>query len=288
MNSMTGYGRGEDGRPGLSVTVEIRSVNSRFRDINLRAPREYGALEPRIKALLKGRFARGRLDITVHRVAAAGGADVAVDAALDASYYEALRGLADTLGGGEVPLELVAQQPGVLSSREAPVDADAEWPAVEAALIRAADGLAQMRAVEGEALRADLQAHLEALASLTERAVARSEGLSQRLQARLLERLERLLSEPLEPARLAQEVAVLADRADINEELSRLRSHLDQLGAALSSEGPVGRRLEFLAQEIHREINTIGSKSSEVGTSELVVDMKSTLERIREQVANAE
>ncbi len=285
---MTGYGRGEAGAEGLSVSVEIRSVNSRFRDVHLRAPREYAALEPRIKALLKGRFARGRLDVSVHRAGASGG-EVHLDVGLALRTHRALSELAALLPGEhEVPLALVAEAPGVLSVADAGVDADGEWPVVEAALRAAADRLAEMRAAEGAALRADLAGHLEALGVLRRRAAAASD-VTERLQARLSERLSRLLAgSPIDPVRVAQEAAVLADKADVSEELSRMESHLAQAAEALDAGEPVGRRLEFLAQELHREINTCGSKAAELGLSRLVVEMKSALERVREQVANIE
>lgn len=288
MNSMTGYGRGEAGADGLSVAVEIRSVNSRFRDVNLRAPREYSALEPRVKALLKERFARGRLDISVHRAGVCAG-EVRLDEGLALRTHRALAALAALLPGEhEVPLALVAQSPGVLTVSESGVDADSEWPVVRAALVAAVDRLAEMRAAEGAALRADLAGHLEALEALRRQA-AEASDVAERLQARLAERLERLLDrEQLDPARIAQEAALLADKADVSEELSRMESHLTQAAEALSADEPVGRRLEFLAQELHREINTCGSKAADLGLSRIVVEMKSVLERVREQVANIE
>ncbi len=288
MNSMTGYGRGEAGAEGLSISVEIRSVNSRFRDVHLRLPRGYAALEPRIKALLKGRFARGRLDVTVHRAGPSGG-EVHLDAGLALRTHRALSELAALLPGEhEVPLALVAEQPGVLSVVDSGLDADAEWPVVEAALRAAADRLAEMRAAEGAALRADLAGHLEALGALRRRVAAASD-VTERLRARLSERLSRLLEGgPIDPARVAQEAAVLADKADVSEELARMESHLSQAAEALEAAEPVGRRLEFLAQELHREINTCGSKAADLGLSRLVVEMKSVLERVREQVANIE
>jgi len=288
MNSMTGYGRGEAEVNGVSVVAEIRSVNSRYRDVHFRAPREYAAIEPRVKSLLKARFARGRLDVTLNRKSDASGGRVSLDRGLAAQYRDALTELAELTGGEPTDLlTAVAQSPGVLSVSEAQVDAGAEWPAVEAALEAAAGALADMRAAEGAALKADLNVHLKRLGELRERA-GEAADIGELLAAKMSARLERILGERIEPQRLVQEVAVLVDKADVSEELARLDSHLVQFAAALEMDEAVGRRLDFLSQEIHREINTCGSKSAGVALSEVVVDMKSTLERIREQVANAE
>ena len=288
MNSMTGYGHGEAEVGGVSVVAEIRSVNSRYRDVHFRAPREYASIEPRVKSLLKARFARGRLDVTLNRRSEASGGRVSLDRGLAEQYRDALAELAE-LAGGEpaVTAAVLAQAPGVLSVSEPEVDAGAEWPAVEAALSAAATSLAEMRAMEGRSIEADLTLHLDRLSELRERAVLASD-LGEQLSAKMAARLERILGEQIEPQRLIQEVAVLVDKADVSEEMARLESHLQQFRAALVLGEPVGRRMDFLSQEIHREINTCGSKSASVELSELVVEMKSTLERLREQVANAE
>ncbi len=294
VRSMTGYGRGEAHHEDLTVVVELKSVNNRFCDLQLRCPREYGSLEPRIAAAVKQVVRRGRVDAFVHRTASSARSEVAVDTVLAARYAEALRRVAEAVqaapGAGD-GLQIVVQQPGVLTLRERGVETEEEWPLVEQALGEALEALREMRAAEGLALRDDLGA----LAAEIERVVVEVRELAGDASARILERLTarlaKLSAESVDPARLAQEAALLADKADIHEELARLGSHLEQFREALSSgehEGTVGRRLEFLLQEMNREVNTLGAKAAEQEVGRRVVDMKTMLERMREQAANVE
>ena len=290
MLSMTGFGRGEASNGDASVIVEMKSVNNRFRDVNLRLPREYLLLEPRVANLLRDRISRGRLDVFVRRSAGDSGQGVRADLPLALRTAAAIREVANALGQPDapVPLAVVLAQPGVLTVSDAEPDALAEWALLEVALEAAISDLEAMRAREGEALRLELHRHLDDLARLRAEVSALSEGAAERQRVRLEDRLLRLLGDKLDPTRLIQEAALLADKADISEELARLHSHLDQVRDALDAAEPVGRKLEFLVQELHREINTIGSKANETPTSARVVEMKSVLERIREQAANVE
>ena len=289
MNSMTGFGRGEASGEGVSVIVEMKSVNNRFRDLQLRCPREYMAFEPRIAALLKPRFGRGRIDVFVRRMCRAGSMGVVVDKAMAETYHETLSELARSLGvEPEVDLNYLAGLPGVLVTVEQEVDVTGEWYVVETALSAAAKHLGEMRAKEGEAMHKVLTDLVGELDDLRQKVALEADGVASRLRLKLMDRLNRLVGDRVDPDRLAQEAAVLADKADIAEELARLESHNKQFIAALRRPEPIGRRLDFLAQEMNREINTIGSKAAEHAVSSLVVDMKSTLERIREQVANVE
>ena len=290
MNSMTGYGRGEASTSDLTVVVELKSVNHRFRDINLRAPREYGAIEPRIAAVLKNRFSRGRLDCFVRRTGVGGPQVVTPDLDLAESTYQAMRAIAQRLGRIEEDVRLtdVFSHPGVLVFGDADLDVTAEWMVVETALMGAVDHLVSMRAQEGRALRADLTAHLDRFADMRAAVAEKADGVQEALLKRLNARLVRLLGDVIEPERLAQEAAVLAEKADIAEELARLTSHIDQYREALASQEPVGRRLEFLLQEMNREVNTLGSKATERDVSGSVVELKAVLERMREQAANVE
>ena len=290
MNSMTGYGRGEASTGDVTVVVEIKSVNNRFRDINLRVPREYLVLEPRLNGAVRSRVQRGRLDVYVRRTAGDSGQIVVADAALAERYLKAMQQVAKRLQreGSEIPLSLLLTQPGVLSPAESETDALSEWTVVETALEAALTDLVEMRQREGAALQADLRAHLDDLQRTWADVSAHSEGVAERLRKRLEDRFSRLLGDKVDPARLAQEAAVLADKADIAEELSRIRSHCGQFSEALASDAPVGRKLEFLVQELNREINTIGSKAAEHPIASQVVELKSILERIKEQAANVE
>jgi uncharacterized protein (TIGR00255 family) len=293
LRSMTGYGRGEASINEVTVLVELRSVNNRFRDLQVRCPREYMPLEPRITQVLKEPFHRGRIDAFIRRSVTHGAQVVQVDPDLAGQYLQAVGSLQrqlPALAQQAVSLDFVIGQPGVLVVVEAEVDVRREWQVVETALNAAIEDMLHMREREGHALAADLERHLTELRGLTSQIEDACDGINERLQARLEGRLARLLGDRIDPSRLAQEAALLADKADVSEEIARLRSHCDQFADALASNAaePVGRRLEFLIQELHREINTIGSKSAEHPVSQRVVDMKSVLERMREQSANVE
>ena len=283
---MTGYGRGEARNGGVSIVVGLRSVNNRFRDVQLRTPREYLALESRLASRVKGAISRGRIDVFVHRTAAGAPSQVVVDAGL----VEQLRVAIVPVAGGEpVPLGFLLEQPGVLRVEEAVVEADAEWPLLAEAVDAAVEGLRAMRRAEGQALHDDLSAHLQELSGLVAEVETVAEGVALRVRDRLLARLKALEVEH-DPQRVAQEVALLADKADVQEELARLQSHVGQAEQALASpeREAVGRQLEFLVQEMNREVNTIGAKAVDHPVSQRVVAMKTVLERMREQAANVE
>ena len=290
MNSMTGYGRGEATNGEVAVVVEMKSVNNRFLDVQLRVPREYLLLEPRLVERIKRDITRGRVEVFVRRTSSDSTQVVQPDPALAESYRKAMVIVAQRLQRTpeDVPLALILQQPGVLSLVERDTDVLAEWDVVSTALEAAMSELLEMRATEGLALRADLGGHLDQLEVLRAQIEAEAQGVAERLRARLDNRIRKLVADRVEPARLAQEAAILADKADISEELARLGSHCQQFRDTLSATEPVGRRLEFLLQELNREINTTGSKTTEHPVAARVVDMKSVAERMREQAANIE
>jgi uncharacterized protein (TIGR00255 family) len=288
MNSMTGFGRGEAASSGATVVVEMKTVNNRFLDLQVRVPREYAALEPRIHQALKGAIQRGRLEVFVRRQAHDVGRKVGVDAALAERVHAAIAEVAIRLGkkAEDVPLDVVLAQPGVVYAiEEEPLE---EWALVQKALEGALAELLAMRAREGASLAIELDHHLAAAMVLRDDVETLSEGLADRLQRRLEERMERLVGDRVDPSRLAQEIAVLVDRADLSEELARIRSHCAQLAETLRAPEPVGRKLDFLLQELNREANTIGSKAAEHTIAARVVELKSMLERMREQAANVE
>ena len=290
MNSMTGYGRGEATNGDVTVVVELKTVNNRFRDINSRLPRSYLVLEPRVHKVLHDALQRGRVDCFMRRSAVEGGPGVQADPVLAERYFRAMSEVCKRLqrDPADIPLEVILNQPGVLTAAEDEPDALGDWDLVETALQAALADLQQMRATEGAALQRDLRSHLDDMQRLWSEVQESADGVAERLQQRLLQRLQRLLSDKVDPSRLAQEAAVLADKADISEELARLLSHFSQFLAALDDDKPVGRKLEFLVQELNREINTVGSKAAEHPISARIVEMKSVLERIREQAANVE
>lgn len=290
MKSMTGYGRGEASSGGLSIVVEMKSVNNRFCDVQIRMPRVYMALENRVKRALQSHIQRGRVDVFVKRTAAEGSHLIAADPVLAEKYLTAMRVVANRLQRdiSEIPLSFLLQQPGVLEQAEQEPDALGEWTLVSTALEAARADLLDMRATEGAALAADLHRYLQQLSQLRDEVEAHCEGINQRLQKRLMDRVQRLLHDRVDINRLTQEAALLADKADVSEELTRIRSHCQQFADIMEDEEPIGRKLDFLLQELNREINTIGSKAAEHPISARVVEMKSVLERMREQVANVE
>lgn len=290
MRSMTGFGRGEATNGGVTVVVELKSVNHRYRDVQLRLPREYSVFEPRAQAALREVVARGRVEGSVRRTSAEGASRVVADLALVEQYRRAIGDVARRLqrDAAEVPLGTLLALPGVLVATEADPDVLGEWDLLEVAILSAAAELTRMRDAEGAALAADIQANLDAFDALRAEVAAQADGVAERVRVRLEERLRRLIADRVDPARLAQEAALLADKADISEELARLGSHAAQFREALVSAEPVGRKLDFLLQEMNRETNTIGSKAAEHAVSARVVEMKTTLERLREQVQNVE
>ncbi len=290
MRSMTGYGRGAVERGEVHATVDVRAVNHRVLDLKLRGGQLPGALEDAIGARVRAAIERGAVVVGVHlRGGAPGGARIDGDAAVRA--HRMLAELAARLGIPGPDLALVLAQPGVVTAADALDDgsAGAALDALDAALVQ----LDAMRLAEGAALAAESARRLDELVAIRGQIAALAAGVPQQIARRLTERVRRLVDDAgaggaLDPGRLAQEIAVLAERADITEELVRLTSHLDQAHALLGQAGAVGRRLEFLVQEIGRELNTIGAKATAAEISTAIVDAKAALEKIREQVQNVE
>lgn len=291
MRSMTGHGRGVAERGAARVTVEVRSVNHRFLDLKLRGAAS-AAVEDAVSQRIREKLERGAVTASIRVERAGPGAAVRVDRSLARDIHAQLSELAADLGLPPPTLRDVIVQPGVLAVGDAADgDADAAAAAGQAAAT-ALDALIAMRTTEGATLGADLAARAAALGKTFDALAAATADASAAARDRLHDRVARLLEATggtLDPSRLAQEIAVLADRADVTEELVRARSHLAQLASTLAG-GPavVGRRLDFLVQELGREINTIGAKSTAAAIAQLVVEGKTELERIREQVQNLE
>lgn len=286
---MTGYGRAAATVAETSVVVEIRTVNHRFLELKLRGLGMAGALEDRVAARVRGSFERGSVVVSVVARGADAGAPH-LDRARAGQVFRELAALAAELGLAPPTLAELLAFPGVMAT-----DATAllEDPAVLALVDAAVAEVCAMRAAEGAALARDLAARLERIAALTAELEGHAAAGAASLAERLKERVGRLLGQldphaALEPARLAQEVAHLADRADLTEELVRLRSHVAQARDLLEQPGAIGRRLEFLLQEIGRELNTVGAKAWSAAISARVVDAKSELEKLREQAQNVE
>ena len=293
---MTGYGRGEADTGTLRVVVEAKSVNHRYLDVRVALPRGWAALEAGVTAAVKERLGRGRVEVSAisERSAEGAGAEVVADLGAARELLGALHDVQNGLGlSGDVTIsDMSALAERFLVRSEGPAADEVAGPlndAVHAAL----DGLIAARAAEGQALCADLIRQAEALEAGVQAVTARLPGLVEEGRIRLRDRLDKLLAPvdvTLAPERLEQEIALLADRTDVNEELQRLSHHLGDLRARLDAAGdePMGRRIDFLAQELGREVNTVGSKISDPEVSAMVVEMKTAVERIREQVANLE
>jgi uncharacterized protein (TIGR00255 family) len=292
MRSMTGFGVGDAPLPGGRVVAEIRSVNQRFLDIRARLPRELADLSLFAEQVARERLRRGRVELLVHTEGAVI-APLVLDKARARAAYQALSELRDELApGAEVPLSLLAAVPDLFTP-PAGADLAALRGAVKLAIERAVDAMDAMCRREGDAMAADLKARAGTLRELVAEAARLVEAARDAMRRRTRERVERMLADVaagVEAARLETEIALLAERSDVAEEITRLQSHLDQLGEVLAAEKgePVGRRLDFLLQEMLREANTLGAKAQDATLSHRVVAIKVELERLREQVQNVE
>ena len=292
IRSMTAFATAEHSGDAISAEVEIRSYNSRYLDTVLRISRQYGPLEEKIKAVISSAIARGRVEVNVQISHAGNSADNwVIDASRADAYYGALNTLQERYGlKGAVPVELLVRAEGVVKAETPSLDLDDLWAVVAPAVHQAVDQLIAMREQEGIALAEDLQARVDQIASLVNRIEDQSQEMIPLYQERLTRRMEQLTRGKIEvdPVRIAQEVAFLADRSDISEELVRCASHLDQFRGIMAAPDPAGRKLNFLLQELNRELNTIGAKAEKARIAHWVVDAKAELEKIREQVQNVE
>lgn len=290
VRSMTGFGAAAEGLPGGRLTIELRSVNQRFLDVRVTAPREYAPWEATCRELVGKEVARGRVEVYVSRNAPARGRTRIVlntEAARD--YATAWRKVAAELGvKRDLDLGLL-RGADIFETVETPRDLRREFPVAARVLARALATLDQARRREGRNLQRDMLQRVTRLTVIERSIRAHAATVAGELQTKVNDRLQGLLKgSTVDPARVAQEVAYLAERSDVTEELVRLRSHLDELRKLLGAGGPVGKQIEFLLQETHREVNTIGSKVNQLEITRLVVEAKGEVERLREQVQNVE
>ena len=287
---MTGYGRGTCEVAGRRLVVEVRSVNHRFLELKLRLPWGDAALEAHLTAAIRARLGRGAITVSVRDEGGGGGQAVHADVGLAKQYHHALVELRAALGLEEpVSLALVVAQPGVITVGEGVSDSEALWRAIEPGLGAALDALVAARAREGEVLRLDLIARLGMLETMHRDLGALTSEAPDHHRKKLRDRLERALKPgEVDPQRLAQEVAILADKADVTEELTRMAAHVAEARRLAGEDGANGRRLDFLTQELNREVNTIGAKSQSAAVAARVVDAKAEVERLREQIQNVE
>ena len=290
---MTGYGRGECTEEGFKITVEISTVNRKQAELNLAIPRELEALEPKVREAINRRVARGRVNLKLGFHPGDGASVPAgqINIALARAYAQELKVLAADLGiSTEITLDILVRAPGVFQPDLGIADVDSFWPAVEKALNHALEGMLKMRTAEGGNLENDLRGRVENMRGSIDLIKAQAPEMVKRYTETLRQRVAAagLPLPPEDDERLLKEIVYFADRSDISEEITRMESHFKQFQEVAQSKEPVGRTLDFLAQEFNREINTIGSKANDNLISREVVLLKAELEKFREQVQNVE
>lgn len=291
LNSMTGYGKGETITDECKLIIEIRSVNHRHGEVTVKLPRQLLSLETEIKRRVTDRFKRGKIDIFInYDQSSIGGLLPQVNLPLAKHYYDAFVEVNHHLGIYEpVPTSLILSQRDVLAVQEITPDLESTSVILFSTLAEAMDTFEKMRRAEGEALLTEIKGRIALISGIVGSVAARAPLAVANNVERMKERLAKLLGDnQLDEMRLVQEVAVIADRMEITEELVRLRSHFDQFEALLSISEPVGRKIDFLLQEMNREVNTIGSKANDSVIASLVVELKSEMEKVREQIQNVE
>ena len=290
MQSMTGYGSGKVEQDGWEVTVDPKTVNHRFLDIGMRLPRNLAFLEQTVRDCLGRRMRRGHADVflTVKRTEGSA-VDIECDEDLAARYLEAAEQIARKTGAeNDLTVSRLMKMEGVLTLNEREMDEELVSVICAEATEIAAAQLIQMREREGAHLKEDLTVHLNAAEALRNQILQRAPLVVDEYREKLESRLKNLLTDTVEPQRLAQEVAIIADRCAIDEELARLNSHILQMRKYMETEGEIGKKMDFLIQEMNREANTIGSKASDAVIAQHVVNLKSEIEKLREQIQNVE
>ena len=289
--SMTGYGRAEQVVHGRDITVEVKSVNARYFEYSSRVPRAYTWVDDRLKKRLSAAISRGKteLSLTVVDVGAAGTV-ISVNEELARGYLTALRSLSASLGiEDDVTTGTLTRFSDIFTVARAEMDEEQVFADIAAVVDEAIAAFVAMRGAEGEKLAEDVLARLEAVERMVGEVEQLAEGRVQAYTDRLYEKLKALLQDrTVDDARVLTEAAIFADKTAVDEETVRLRSHLKQYREILASGGPVGRKLDFLTQELNRETNTIGSKTQDLAVTRLVVEMKAEIEKIREQIQNIE
>ncbi|MBQ9796526.1 MAG: YicC family protein [Clostridia bacterium] len=294
IRSMTGFGRCRETVDGLDITVEIKSVNSRYLDCSAKVSRAYGYLEERIKPYLMGKgISRGKVDVWISiEVMDSGNVEITTDDGYIKGYLEALYTLRDKYGlRDDISVMTVARNPEIFQVKKPEEDIERDWARVLTVLEKATDAFLNVRTREGESLARDLRAKMDHIRETTNRIEQLSEADISSYRERLAERIRDALKDNQitpDETRLLTECAIHADKVAVDEEMVRLRTHFDSFEEILAGQDPVGRKLDFLMQEMNREINTTGSKCSDAQIARLVVDVKCELEKIREQIQNLE
>jgi uncharacterized protein (TIGR00255 family) len=291
--SMTGFGDARTQTERSSIAVEIRSVNNRYLKISSRIPDAYAALENDIEKVIRSAITRGTVNVTLRIRRLKGGQQYWLDHDVLSDYWRQMNELADSIHLA-MPSHLgdLLQLPGIVSETESEsIEISQDWPAIKQALVESLEKLCAFRKTEGEAMQRDLQANAALIADQLDQVAAQSPQVVADYRNKLLERVREMLDSAggaVEDSHLLREVSIFADRCDINEEITRLRSHLKQFESFLQPQASQGRKLEFLSQEIFREVNTIGSKANDITIAHAVVEMKAAVEKLREVLQNVE
>jgi len=292
LKSMTAYAKSEKTQEKLTVLIEIRSYNSRYLDVALRIPHGYLALEEKIKTLISRKVARGRIEVNLQVRDDSGEAyGFEIDTPKASAYYDSLVQLKDKFNiNSKISIDLLVSGGGIIKPAEIGFDMETCWPVFEDCINEALDNLIAMRKREGDFLEADIAARLDGIEKRVDQIQKESSNLLVHYQQRLEDRIAALTKGIIEidPDRIAQEAAFLADKSDISEEVVRAASHIKQFRTIMNSAEPAGRKLNFLMQELNREFNTMGSKTDNTNVSHIIVEVKSDLEKIREQLQNIE
>lgn len=291
IKSMTGFGRAQETVDGMTVTVELKSVNHRYFEFTAKVPRTYGFLEEKLKSFLNARVSRGKMEcyVSIENLEESD-MEVVVNPSLAKGYVDALRTLSENFGLKEDYSAIsIAKFPDVLTLRKAPADEEKIWNAVQKVTELAVERFVTMRETEGEKLRADILSKADTILEHVAFVESRSPQTVREYHEKLRQRMEELLENTqVDEQRLLTEAAIFADKVAVDEETVRLRSHISQLREFLDADEPIGRKLDFLVQEMNRESNTIGSKAQDVEIAKRVIAIKAEVEKIREQVQNIE
>lgn len=291
IKSMTGFGRERAVNESREILVEIRSVNHRYFEFSSRTPKAYGYLDEKLKELLKTGISRGKVEVTVLIYNQEGvNAKIEINKELAKGYLNALRGSADELSlEDDLTLSRIMKLPDIFTVVKETEDEEEVWNEVKAVAQSALEKFVQMRIIEGEKMYADINSRLDYLENAVGEIESRTPGVLEGYKQRLYDKIKETLGDrDVDEQRVVTEVAIFADKIAVDEETVRLRSHISQFRDLINSSEPVGRKLDFLVQEMNREVNTTGSKAQDLFVTKLVVDMKSEIEKIREQIQNIE
>lgn len=289
---MTGHGEAHRHADGVSVAVEVRTVNNRYLKFTFRATEGYQSLEPQVESLVRRHIRRGTIQVGLVVDREPRAEDYRLNEVVLQGYLAQIERLAGKAAGQGVPIASLLALPGVVREPTAELELiESQWPLIESVLVEALASLDKMRADEGRTMAADLTANARAIAAALAAVERRAPQVVEAYRARLADRLNKLLAElgvQIQPADIVREVGIFAERSDIAEEIVRLRSHLEQFDAVMATAESSGRKLEFLTQEMFRETNTIGSKANDAEIARHVIEMKSSIERMREMIQNVE